>query len=167
MGPDHPISWCRNTSKVRGRFLTATFTVTDTTSGGTVTVTKPESDVIGLPGLAGRTYRIVGQTQQPPPGHVRIDNVATGLVLDSGGDIASGAELKQWNWDSSTNLQWQLVDLGGGWLRIVNRANGMVLDSWGATANGAICRQAAWIGGTHQQWRLNDTGNGCHRHRTG
>ena len=150
------------TVKVRGRFLTGTFTVTDTTSGAAVTVTKPESDVIALPGLSGRTYRIVGQAQpQPQPtGYVRISNVTTGLVLDSGGNVASGANLKQWNWDGSTNLQWQLVDLGSGWYRIVNRTNGMVLDSWGATANGSACRQAAWNGGNNQQWRLNDTGSG-------
>ncbi|MEV4517048.1 glycoside hydrolase N-terminal domain-containing protein [Dactylosporangium sp. NPDC049525] len=147
------------TVKVRNRLLTGTFTVTDTTSGGTVTVTRPESDAIQLPGLAGRTYRIVGQVQQQPR-YVRIGNVTTGLVLDSGGTVASGANLKQWNWDGSTNLQWQLVDLGSGWYRIVNRTNGMVLDSWGATANGAVCRQAAWNGGNNQQWRLNDTGNG-------
>ena len=30
-----------------------------------------------------------------------------------------------------TNLQWQLVDVGGGYYRIVNRTNGMVADSWG------------------------------------
>ncbi len=150
------------TVKVRGRFLTGTFTVTDTTSGSAVTVTKPESDAIALPGLAGRTYRIVGQAQQQPPpsGYVRIGNVTTGLVLDSGGTVASGANLKQWNWDGSNNLQWQLVDLGSGWYRIVNRTNGMVLDSWGATANGAVCRQSAWNGGTNQQWRLNDNGSG-------
>ena len=31
----------------------------------------------------------------------------------------------------STNLQWQLVDVGGGYYRLVNRTNGMVADSWG------------------------------------
>ncbi|WP_307848844.1 beta-L-arabinofuranosidase domain-containing protein [Microbispora oryzae] len=95
-----------------------------------------------------------------PTGWARISNVATGLVLDSGGNVASGSNLKQWNWDGSNNLQWQLVDLGGGWYRIVNRTNGMVADSWGNTANGAVCRQSAWNGGNNQQWRLNDTGNG-------
>jgi alpha-L-fucosidase len=95
-----------------------------------------------------------------PTGYVRIANATTGLVLDSGGNVASGSNLKQWNWDGSTNLQWQLVDLGGGWYRIVNRTNGMVADSWGNTANGANARQSAWNGGNNQQWRLNDLGNG-------
>ena len=95
-----------------------------------------------------------------PTGWVRIGNVTTGLVLDSGGNVASGSNLKQWSWDGSTNLQWQFVDLGGGWFRIVNRTNGMVADSWGNAANGAPARQAPWNGGNNQQWRLNSVGNG-------
>jgi alpha-L-fucosidase len=95
-----------------------------------------------------------------PTGYVRIANVTTGLVLDSGGNVASGSNLKQWNWDGSTNLQWQLVDLGGGWYRMVNRTNGMVADSWGDAANGAPCRQTSWNGGNNQQWRLSSMGNG-------
>ncbi|WP_405143136.1 alpha-L-fucosidase [Sphaerisporangium sp. NBC_01403] len=95
-----------------------------------------------------------------PTGWVRITNVTTNLVLDSGGNVASGSVLKQWNYDGSTNLQWQLVDLGGGWYRIVNRTNGMVADSWGNTANGASCLQTTWNGGNNQQWRLNSLGNG-------
>jgi alpha-L-fucosidase len=95
-----------------------------------------------------------------PTGWVRLTNAATGLVLDSGGNVASGSMLKQWNYDGSTNLHWQLVSLGTGFYRIVNRTNGMVADSWGDTANGATARQAAWNGGNNQQWRLNDVGSG-------
>ncbi|MFD1120069.1 glycosyl hydrolase family 95 catalytic domain-containing protein, partial [Sphaerisporangium aureirubrum] len=98
-------------------------------------------------------------TAGTPAGYVRIANGTTGLVLDSGGNVASGSNVKQWNYDGSTNLQWQLVDLGGGWYRIVNRTNGMVIDSFGNTANGAPARQAAWSGGNNQQWRLNSTGS--------
>ncbi|MFC4532083.1 beta-L-arabinofuranosidase domain-containing protein [Sphaerisporangium dianthi] len=101
-----------------------------------------------------------GGTSGVPTGWARIANVTTGLVLDSGGNVASGSNLKLWNYDGSTNLQWQLVDLGSGWYRIVNRTNGMVADSWGNAANGAPARQNAWNGGNNQQWRLNNTGNG-------
>ncbi|MDG4856614.1 alpha-L-fucosidase [Streptomyces sp. T-3] len=95
-----------------------------------------------------------------PTGWVRIANAGTGLVLDSGGSVPSASGLKQWTWNGSSNLQWQLVDLGGGWFRIVNRANGMVADSWGNAANGATCLQATWNGHNNQQWRLNSLGNG-------
>ncbi|MEV4300695.1 glycosyl hydrolase family 95 catalytic domain-containing protein [Microbispora rosea] len=149
------------TVNVRNRSFTGTYQVVDAETGGAVTVTKPEADVIALPGAAGRTYRLTGSGGGTTPStYVRIANAATGLALDSGGNVASGSNLKQWNWDGSNNLQWQLVDLGGGWYRIVNRTNGMVADSWGNTANGANARQAAWNGGNNQQWRLNDLGNG-------
>ncbi|MEV6942201.1 alpha-L-fucosidase [Streptomyces sp. NPDC051172] len=85
---------------------------------------------------------------------VKIANVTSGLVLDSGGNVASGSNLKQWNYDGSTNLQWQLIDLGNGYHRIVNRTNGMVADSYGNSANGAPARQQAWNGGNNQQWSL-------------
>jgi alpha-L-fucosidase len=99
-------------------------------------------------------------TAPVPTGWARITNAATGLVLDSGGNVSSGSRVKQWNWDGNTNLQWQLVSLGSGWYRIVNRTNGMVADSWGNSANGAFCQQSAWNGGNNQQWRLNSVGSG-------
>jgi alpha-L-fucosidase len=95
-----------------------------------------------------------------PTGWVRIANVTSGLVLDSGGNVASGSVLKQWNYDGSTNLQWRLVDVGDGYYRVVNSTNAMVADSWGDTANGAPARQAPWNGGNNQQWRLSSLGNG-------
>ncbi|WIY00083.1 alpha-L-fucosidase [Amycolatopsis mongoliensis] len=95
-----------------------------------------------------------------PTGWVRIANVTTGLVLDSGGNVASGSVLKQWSYDGSANLQWQLADLGSGYYRIVNRTNGMVADSGGRTGNGVTAVQAAWNGGDSQQWRLAGLGNG-------
>ncbi|MFG1948688.1 glycoside hydrolase N-terminal domain-containing protein [Nonomuraea sp. NPDC048826] len=150
------------TVDVRARMFAGTYQVVDTTTGADVPVAEPEDDVIRLTGQAGRTYRMTG-SGPAPAAYVRIANATTGLVLDSGGNVASGSNLKQWNWDGSTNLQWQLVELGGGWYRIVNRTNGMVADSWGDTANGATARQAPWNGGANQQWRLDSTGNGRHR----
>ncbi|WP_369221427.1 alpha-L-fucosidase [Streptomyces sp. R39] len=96
-----------------------------------------------------------------PTSWVKIGNVATGLALDSGGNVASGSVLKQWTYsDGSTNLQWQLVDLGNGYHRIVNRTNGMVADSAGDATVGASARQNAWTGGNSQQWKISGVGNG-------
>ncbi|WP_055556701.1 alpha-L-fucosidase [Streptomyces sp. NBRC 110028] len=96
-----------------------------------------------------------------PTGWVKIGNVTNGLALDSGGNVAAGSVLKQWTHsDGSTNLQWQLVDLGNGYHRIVNRTNGMVADSLGDATVGATARQAAWTGGDSQQWKISDIGNG-------
>jgi alpha-L-fucosidase 2 len=146
--------------RLRARMFTANYTVLDTTDGTAPAVVRLEPDAIQLSVRAGHTYRAQGSGSSVPTGYVRIGNVTTGLVLDSGGNVASGSNVKQWSSGSSTNLQWQLVDLGGGFYRIVNRTNAMVADSWGNTTNGAPCRQAAWNGGNNQQWRLNSVGNG-------
>ncbi|MEV6011938.1 alpha-L-fucosidase [Streptomyces sp. NPDC051976] len=95
-----------------------------------------------------------------PASYFRLINVTDGLALDSGGNVASGSNLKQWTPVDSTNLQWQAVDLGNGYYRLVNRTNGMVADGWGSTTNGAPAQQAAWNGGPHQQWQITDRGNG-------
>ncbi|MCX5058748.1 MULTISPECIES: alpha-L-fucosidase [unclassified Streptomyces] len=95
-----------------------------------------------------------------PATYFRLINVTDGLALDSGGNVASGSNLKQWTPVDSPNLQWQAVDLGDGYYRLVNRANGMVADGWGSTSDGAPAQQAAWNGGPHQQWKVTDRGNG-------
>jgi alpha-L-fucosidase len=95
-----------------------------------------------------------------PTGWARITNVTNGLVLDGGGSSAAGSVVKQWAINDSTNLQWQLVDAGGGHVRLVNRTTGLVADSAGATANGVGAVQNTWNGSVNQQWRLNHLGNG-------
>jgi alpha-L-fucosidase len=95
-----------------------------------------------------------------PATYFRLINVTDGLALDSGGNVASGSNLKQWTPIDSTNLQWQAVDLGNGYYRLVNRTNGMVADGWGSTDNGSPVRQAAWNSGPNQQWQITDRGNG-------
>ncbi|WP_030324775.1 alpha-L-fucosidase [Streptomyces sp. NRRL B-3229] len=95
-----------------------------------------------------------------PSSYFRLTNVTDGLALDSGGNVASGSNLKQWTPVDSTNLQWQAVDLGTGYYRLVNRTNGMVADGWGSTSPGDPARQAAWNGGPNQQWQITDRGNG-------
>jgi len=95
-----------------------------------------------------------------PSTYFRLINVTDGLALDSGGNVASGSNLKQWTPVDSTNLQWQAVDLGTGYYKLVNRTNGMVADGWGSTADGAPAQQAPWNGGPHQQWQITDRGDG-------
>ncbi|MEV1206718.1 glycosyl hydrolase family 95 catalytic domain-containing protein, partial [Microbispora rosea] len=77
------------TVNVRNRSFTGTYQVVDAETGGAVTVTKPEADVIALPGQAGRTYRLTGSGGGTTPStYVRIANASTGLALDSGGNVA-------------------------------------------------------------------------------
>lgn len=95
-----------------------------------------------------------------PTAYFRLINVTSDLALDSGGNVASGSNLKQWTPVTSTNLQWRAVDLGNDHYRLVNRTNGMVADGWGSTTEGDPVRQAAWNGGTNQQWKITDRGDG-------
>ncbi|MBW8797429.1 MAG: alpha-L-fucosidase [Streptomyces sp.] len=112
--------------------------------------------------------RVTGQNDQitslkvqfNPATYFRITNVTDGLALDSGGNVASGSNLKQYTWDGSPNLQWQLVDVGGGYYKLVNRTNGMVADGWGATSDGSPAQQAAWNGSNNQQWTVTHRGEG-------
>ncbi|MFG2803168.1 alpha-L-fucosidase [Streptomyces pseudovenezuelae] len=111
--------------------------------------------------------RVTGQNDQitslkvqfDPSAYFGITNVTDGLALDSGGNVASGSNLKQYTWDGSPNLQWQLVEVGGGYYKLVNRTNGMVADGWGATS-GSAARQAAWTGNNNQQWTVTHRGEG-------
>jgi alpha-L-fucosidase len=96
----------------------------------------------------------------PTTGNQRITNVTNALVLDSGGNVATGSVLKEYTWDGSPNLQWQVVNLNNGYYRFVNVTNGMVIDGYGATTTGASAQQAPWNGGNTQQWQLTDRGNG-------
>jgi len=100
------------------------------------------------------------KVQFNPATYFRITNVTDGLALDSGGNVASGSNLKQYTWDGSPNLQWQLVEVGGGYYKLVNRTNGMVADGVGATTNGSPAQQAAWNGGNNQQWTVTHRGEG-------
>ncbi|MEV5848531.1 alpha-L-fucosidase [Streptomyces sp. NPDC051985] len=100
------------------------------------------------------------KVQFNPATYFKVLNVTDGLALDSGGNVSSGSNLKQWTWDGSSNLQWQAVEVGGGYYKLVNRTNGMVADGWGATADGSAARQAVWNGGTNQQWLITHRGDG-------
>jgi alpha-L-fucosidase len=100
------------------------------------------------------------KVQFNPATWFRITNVTDGLVLDSGGNVASGSALKQWTWNGSTNLQWRAVELGNGYYKLVNNTNGMVVDGWGATSDGAAAMEAPWNGGTNQQWLITHRGDG-------
>ncbi|MET7702393.1 alpha-L-fucosidase [Streptomyces sp. NPDC005485] len=102
------------------------------------------------------------KVQFKPAAYFRVTNVTDGLALDSGGNVASGSNLKQYTWDGSPNLQWQAVEVGGGYYKLVNRANGMVADGWGATSDGSAARQAAWNGGANQQWTITHRGGGTY-----
>ena len=137
-----------------------------TQDGAGLHITLPSAAPYGAPAyvlkltFSGTIPALGSGGSGTPTGWARITNVSTGLVLDGGGNVGSGSQLKQWNYDGSTNLQWQLVALTSGWYRVVNRTNSLVADSGGNSASGALAIETSWNGGNNQQWRLNDMGSG-------
>lgn len=116
------------------------------------------SDTPSLGSAADNAIRSLEITFDPTA-WLRILNVTDTLALDGGGVSTANAPLKQYGYDGSPNLQWQLTDLGGGWFRLTNRTSGLVAD--GATAgDGRVAVQNSWTGAASQQWKVTDTGEG-------
>jgi hypothetical protein len=96
-----------------------------------------------------------------PSASYRIVNVVNSLVLDGGGRVQPGTPMKLWEPGSpSTNLQFQLVETGGGYYRLVNRTNGFAVDGRGAATAGAYVGQRRWDSSPVMQWLPTDAGNG-------
>jgi hypothetical protein len=96
-----------------------------------------------------------------PSASFRIVNVVNSLVLDSGGRVQPGTAMKLWEPGSpSPNLQFQLIETGGGYYRLVNRANGLAVDGRGAATAGAYVGQRRWDSSPAMQWLPVDAGNG-------
>jgi hypothetical protein len=86
-------------------------------------------------------------------------------VVVQSASTTSGADVIQWTYGgSSTNDEWQLVDLGTGYYRVVNRNSGKVLDvATASTANGGNVDQATWSGANNQQWQIAAATTGYYR----
>ncbi len=69
---------------------------------------------------------------------------------------ANGANVFQYTYGgTTTNDEWQPVDLGNGYFRIVNRNSGKVLDvSAAGTADGANVDQWSWVTANQEMFQL-------------
>lgn len=95
--------------------------------------------------------------------YFKFINYENRMALDSGGNVAAGSSARQWGWEQSPNLQWQIVDVGDGYYKIVNKTNGMVLDSGGDVAADSDVKQWGWIDSPNLQWTLQRLGEGFYR----
>ncbi|MCH7230548.1 RICIN domain-containing protein [Glycomyces sp. L485] len=74
---------------------------------------------------------------------------------------ANGAEIAQWECHGGTNQQWDLQDLGNGYVQIVAAHSGKCLDvANDSTANGAKVIQYTCGNGDNQQWQVQDAPDG-------
>lgn len=99
-----------------------------------------------------------------PSASFRIVNQVNSLVLDSGGRVQPGSAMKLWEPGSpSANLQFQLVETGGGYYRMVNRTNGMTVDGRGARNAGAYVGQRNWDNASEaMQWLPSQVSDGVY-----
>ncbi|MFJ9905832.1 RICIN domain-containing protein [Streptomyces sp. NPDC101152] len=89
-----------------------------------------------------------------PSTYYTIKNVNSGLVADvSGASTSDGASVIQWQSNTGTNQQWNIVPVTGQLYKIVNRNSGKVLDiNSGSHSRGTTLEQRTWNGGNNQLW---------------
>ncbi|GLX11037.1 alpha-L-fucosidase [Microbispora sp. NBRC 16548] len=101
-----------------------------------------------------QTWRVVDTGD----GFVRLENPATGLVIDGAGG-ASGSFVKQSAWTGSQQQQFQLSVVSEGVYNILNRASGLALDSGGSVPEGSSLKQWRLDTSPNLRWRLNKAAN--------
>ncbi|MEV4328859.1 RICIN domain-containing protein, partial [Microbispora rosea] len=77
-----------------------------------------------------------------------------GMVADSWGDTANGANARQAAWNGGNNQQWRLNDLGNGRYQIVNRGTGTALDGMGYTTAGSTVGMWTPNNNANNQWTI-------------
>ena len=92
----------------------------------------------------------------------RITNRNSGLALDVYfANTLNGGDAVQWAYNGGTNQQWQVQDLGTGYVRVVNRNSSLCLDVYqNSTADGGDVVQWTCGTGFNQQWQAQDAGGG-------
>ncbi|MBN2659297.1 MAG: RICIN domain-containing protein [Spirochaetales bacterium] len=60
---------------------------------------------------------------------------------------------------AGTNLQWQIIDLGNGFVKIKNRTDGLVLNGGGGYSGYPVTEWSD-VSSTNLQWQIIDQGNG-------
>ncbi len=88
-------------------------------------------------------------------GTYKIENVATGMVLDGYGSTDNGSLVYQYaNWTSSNNAKWDLIYDGANY-KIQNAATTMVIDGYGLFDDGAsVYQYANWTSSNNAKWQF-------------
>jgi len=91
-----------------------------------------------------------------------IKNVNSGLLADvNQGSTADNAGVIQWQSNSGTNQQWNIVRVSGNLYKIVNRNSGKAFDvPNGSHSKGAAIVQWTYGGGNNQLWYFQATSSG-------
>ncbi len=95
-------------------------------------------------------------------GTYRLQNRASGKMVDNYGSTADGATVYQYDGGTSNNQRWTLT-YSGGYYKLICVTGGKALDNLGNTGDGSVVGQYASGGSTNQQWTLVATGDGYYK----
>ncbi|MBC7853342.1 MAG: RICIN domain-containing protein [Pirellulaceae bacterium] len=98
----------------------------------------------------------------PASGRYRLQNRASGMVLNNNGSTTDGTTVSQWPSDPSNNLKWNLSTVGSYW-KLQCVTGGRYLDSLNNSANDTPVGQWSGNASNNQQWTLQDLGGGYWR----
>ncbi len=111
----------------------------------------------------------VTRAAKPPStgggGATIADGIYALIAKHSGGALTAsgtqnGSNVEQWSYDTGTDQQWQITNVGGTY-KIVNVFSGKALEVSGAsTSDGASISQWDYSGAANQRWIFQDRGNG-------
>jgi len=119
------------------------------------TTTATYTNTCGAQSAQNFTVNVKGGSSSS---YIRIQNRATGLMIDGMGSTPYAAVLRQWGNSGSYNQQWT-IETSGSYVRIKNRATGLYIDGMGFTSNGSTANQWGNSNSFNQQWTKEASGS--------
>ncbi len=143
-----------NLATISSATTSATLSIStgSSTSGGTYTLT-----ITGTSGSVSHstTVSLVVSSGGGFAGIYKIQNVASGLVLNNQGSLTNGSAITQWSsTTTSSNLDWTFIATSNGYYQIRSSKSGLDAVVQGAsTANGAGIIQWSFGSSGDDQWK--------------
>lgn len=122
----------------------------------------PADKNIGLAGGLRRDMGLSDTSKGVAAGTYKLQNRATGKMLDNYGATTDGASVVQWDSSSSNNQRWQVYQVGD-YFKFVCTTGSKRLDTLGNTADGSTIGQWTDGGSYNQQWTIQATDSGYYK----
>ena len=120
----------------------------------------PADKHIGMVGALRKDMGLSDTTIGQAAGWYRLQNRASGRMLDNLGATTDGASVAQWDGGGSYNQKWINAYVGGGYFKLYCATGGKYLDTLGNTADGSSIGQWSGGGSNNQQWTITPTDSG-------
>jgi hypothetical protein len=154
--------------------VTASFNPTSTTSSSTLTLTASSTAATGtatvtITGTDGTlthttTISLTVNASVSFNGIYKLQNEASGLVLNNQGSLTNGSAITQWTSTTvSSNLDWTFIGTSNGYYQINSAKSGLdaVVQS-ASTTNGAGIVQWSFGAAGNDQWKPVQNGDGSY-----